>query len=315
MVSGGANYNVGVTLNVGGTAGGAAGGAGTSQGKPKVRPKDPDGSKTLKTLTGAGASLVGLYKSSQVLQTYQKAMNSIVSVGFDLLFAALSPIFAVLLLLMTKLIGWLITSGLLDQIYKASMWIAEKIIDLVNWFSGWPWQTIRDAANYVAEKVQALYDWWSGLTWSEKVGTAMVTALGAWVIWKTLPAAIDKLLTWLGMKTATAGAGNAAGGASKASGLLGGAAKIAGGLAVEAELAGLLADQAKDKEGIIGTLERGMADIFSGAALHRWGTEGMARQESAWSLGGAIDATAIGLGAAMQWVSGVGDREIGRAHV
>jgi len=81
MVSGGANYNVGVTLNVGGTAGGAAGGAGTTQGKPKVRPKDPDGSKTLKTLTGAGASLTALYKSSQVLQTYQKAMNSIVSVG------------------------------------------------------------------------------------------------------------------------------------------------------------------------------------------------------------------------------------------
>ena len=107
--------------------------------------------------------------------------------------------------------------------------------------------------------------------------------------------------------------GNAAGGASKASGLLGGAAKIAGGLAVEAELAGLLADQAKDKEGIIGTLERGMADIFSGAALHRWGTEGMARQESAWSLGGAIDATAIGLGAAMQWVSGVGDRDMLRS--
>lgn len=168
MVSGGSQYNVGVTLNVGGVGGGAAGGGapGATQGKSKVRPKDPDGSKTLKTLTGAGASLTALYKSSTVLQTYQKAMNSIIGVGFDLLFAALSPIFAVLLILMTKLIGWLITSGLLDQIYKASMWIAEKVMALLNWFMNSTWdQIIADTLNWLGGILSDLWEWFISLTW------------------------------------------------------------------------------------------------------------------------------------------------------
>ena len=134
MQSGPYSGTIDVTLNVGSVAASALGKAKDPNAKTS---KDPDGSKTLKSLASTVTGITSLVRYSQIASTYQKAMGKVFGAAIDLLLLPFTPIFNVLLVLMNRFIVWLITSGLLESIWKASSTIADYIIRLFDWFASW----------------------------------------------------------------------------------------------------------------------------------------------------------------------------------
>ena len=187
MQSGPYSGTIDVTLNVGSVAASALGKAKDPNAKTS---KDPDGSKTLKTLASTVTGITSLVRYSQIASTYQKAMGKVFGAAIDLLLLPFTPIFNVLLVLMNRFIVWLITSGLLESIWKASSTIADYIIRLFDWFASWKeksWSEIgQEAWNGTWKTLQDLYNWWKNASWTERLGGVIAAVIGATLVNKLL---------------------------------------------------------------------------------------------------------------------------------
>lgn len=186
--AGGYNGTIGVTLNVGPVAQALAQQQ-NKQNSPQ-KSKDPDGSKTIKSLFAMVTSLTAISKSSKIIQTYSSAFGKIFGAAIDLLLIPFIPVFNVLLVIMSRLLVWMITSGLLERLSVTATKIADNIMRLYNWFESWSgksWGEIfTEAFNGILESLKGIWEWWKGADWSER----LATVLGGLLIWKTLNAAL-----------------------------------------------------------------------------------------------------------------------------
>ena len=114
--------------------GGGATGAGDLKQQENIKKgmgkayKDPSFMSIFKPLV-ALEGLKSLVSNSRVANAYLGGMGKMFSAAIDLLLLPFTPIFNLLMVAMSKLIGWLIDSGVLE-------WVAEGVDKLVSLFGG-----------------------------------------------------------------------------------------------------------------------------------------------------------------------------------
>ncbi len=143
-------------LGMGGGAGGGGGGAGAAGGPPTAGDlkqqqniqkgmikahKDPSFMSIFKPLV-ALEGVKSLVANSRVANAYLGSMGKMFSAAIDLLLLPFTPIFNLLMVAMSKLIAWLIDSGVLE-------WIGEGVENLVKMMD-WAWNALKDIASAIA---------------------------------------------------------------------------------------------------------------------------------------------------------------------
>ncbi len=143
---------MGPGVAAGAAAGGGAGGAGgafPAQGQqlPGGGGQDPgsEGTKVkqdpsfksifkpLAALSIMEKTLGGILKHSQVAGAYLGAMGKMFGAAMDMLMLPLMPLFNLLMVAMSKLLQWLVTSGILEKLHTIFQKVAENIQAMVNW--------------------------------------------------------------------------------------------------------------------------------------------------------------------------------------
>ncbi len=133
-----------------GVMAGAAAGAGGAfpaqgQGLPAQQPSEGEGTKVkqdpsfksifkpLAALSIMEKTLGGILKHSQVAGAYLGAMGKMFGAAMDMLMLPLMPLFNLLMVAMSKLLQWLVTSGILEKLHAIFQKVAENIQAMVNW--------------------------------------------------------------------------------------------------------------------------------------------------------------------------------------
>ena len=142
---------MGPGVAAGAAAGGGAGGAGgafpaqgqqlpggggqePSEGtKVKQDPSFKSIFKPLAALSIMEKTLGGILKHSQVAGAYLGAMGKMFGAAMDMLMLPLMPLFNLLMVAMSKLLQWLVTSGILEKLHTIFQKVAENIQAMVNW--------------------------------------------------------------------------------------------------------------------------------------------------------------------------------------
>ena len=289
-------------LGMGGAGGGggmAAGAGGpTTSGDVKTQEnirkgmgkahKDPSFMSIFKPLV-ALEGVKALVSNSRVANAYLGGMGKMFSAAIDLLLLPFTPIFNLLLVAMSKLIGWLVDSGVLEWVGEG----VQKLVDLFGGFTSWikliftdPKQAFLDALKWLWGQIKTFFkDPLGSLKRVAQLGVAGAGVLGAAalmpVIGGPIRAGIGAAAGGLGGMLGF-GRGRAAGGAAQAAGgaarggfmggmgmrMLGGGAMLGGGM--------LMGNLLGKQGGAVGTMGRigGMGMMGAGAGMMMGGPMG-----------------------------------------
>lgn len=271
--------------------------------------KDPSFMSIFKPLV-ALEGLKALVSNSRVANAYLGGMGKMFSAAIDLLLLPFVPIFNLLMVGLSKLIGWLIDSGVLEWVAEG----VEKLVDLFGGFVRWigtlftdPAKAFKEALGWLWEQVKAFFrDPLGSLKNIAQIGVAGAGVLGAAAMMPVIGgpiragigAAAGGLAGMLGFGRGKAPAAAAPGMAPVPAGRgmrMGGMGRMLGGGALMA--GGLLGGQALGGQGgAVGTMGRigGMGMMGAGAGLMFGGPMGAA-------VGGGIG---LGVGALDQALLG-----------
>lgn len=160
-------------LGMGGVAAPGGGGAGaggpTTSGDLKTQEnikkgmdkahKDPSFMSIFKPLV-ALEGLKALVSNSRVANAYLGGMGKMFSAAIDLLLLPFTPIFNLLMVGLSKLIGWLIDSGVLEWVAEG----VEKLVDLMGGFVSWvkllftdPVEAFKQAFKWIWSQIKAFF--------------------------------------------------------------------------------------------------------------------------------------------------------------
>ena len=156
----------------GGGGGGMASGSGGATGAGDLKQqenikkgvvkahKDPSFMSIFKPLV-ALEGLKALVVNSRVANAYLGGMGKMFSAAIDLLLLPFTPLFNLLMVAMSKLLGWLIDSGVLE-------WMAEgvdKLVDLFGGFVSWiklvftdPGEAFMEAVRWLADRIKEFFE-------------------------------------------------------------------------------------------------------------------------------------------------------------
>jgi len=276
--------------------GGATGGADLKQqenikkGMGKAH-KDPSFMSIFKPLV-ALEGLKALVANSRVANAYLGGMGKMFSAAIDLLLLPFTPLFNLLMVAMSKLIGWLIDSGVLE-------WMAEgvdKLIDLFGGFVNWikliftdPGKAFLDAVKWLWEQIKTFFkDPLGSIKRVAQVAAAGAGILGAAAMMPVIGgpirgaigAAAGGLGGMLGFGRGRGGGGGGgpipiAGGGKGGGFRMGGMGRMLGGGALMA--GGLMGGQLLGQQGgAVGTMGRigGMGMMGAGAGMMMGGPMG-----------------------------------------
>lgn len=150
-------------LGMGGGAGGGVGGGGEGgpttasdlktqdnirKGTTKAH-KDPGFMSIFRPLA-ALEGMKSLVSNSRVANAYLGGMGKMFSAAIDLLLLPFTPLFNIMMVAMSKLVAWLIDSGVLE-------WMAQGVDDLVGLFQG-AWNTLKDIWDAVKGVGKAIWE-------------------------------------------------------------------------------------------------------------------------------------------------------------
>jgi hypothetical protein len=272
--------------------------------------KDPSFMSIFKPLV-ALEGVKALVANSRVANAYLGGMGKMFSAAIDLLLLPFTPIFNLLMVAMSKLIGWLIDSGVLEWVAEG----VEKLVDLFGGFVNWvkllftdPGKAIMDAIKWLWSQIKAFFkDPIGSLGKIAQVGIAGAGVLGAAAMMPVIGGPIRAGLGAVaggigGMLGFGRGRGGGGGGAPVPVGggggrglRMGGMGRMLGGGALMA--GGLLGGQALGQQGgTMGTLGRigGMGMMGAGAGLMFGGPMGAAVGGGIGLGVGALDQTLLG---------------------
>lgn len=146
---------VGPESIAGGAGGGGVGGiippggtappAGSDREGVKVK-QDPSFMAIFKPL--AALSIIekgigGILQNSRVANTYLGAMGKMFGAAIDLLLLPLTPIFNLIMVAMSKLLAWLVESGILEKMYEVFSRAADYLKGILDWM-GQIWTSLKE---------------------------------------------------------------------------------------------------------------------------------------------------------------------------
>lgn len=99
--------------------------------------------KPLAALTVMEKALGGILKHSSVANTYLGAMGKMFGAAMDMLLLPLTPLFNLMMTVMSKLLAWLVTSGILEKLHAIFTKVAENIAGMLSWLSD-IWAALKD---------------------------------------------------------------------------------------------------------------------------------------------------------------------------
>jgi hypothetical protein len=123
----------GVGGPAGAALGGASAGAGAGQGGVPPGAGGQGIFKPLALLFGIEKALGGILKNSAVANTYMGAMGKMFGAAIDILLIPFIPLFNLLMVGISKLIMWLISSGYLEKMTKIMEEVAKNIAAMARW--------------------------------------------------------------------------------------------------------------------------------------------------------------------------------------
>ena len=112
-------------------------------GGPPLPPPDPDKEgkknqslfKPLAVLYGVEKILGGILKNSTIANTYMGAMGKMFGAAIDILLIPFIPLFNLIMVGISKLIMWLVSSGYLEKMTKIMEEVAKNIVSMVKWIA------------------------------------------------------------------------------------------------------------------------------------------------------------------------------------
>ncbi|KKM81470.1 hypothetical protein LCGC14_1329540, partial [marine sediment metagenome] len=144
--------------------------------------KDPSFMSIFKPLV-ALEGVKALVSNSRVANAYLGGMGKMFTAAIDLLLLPFTPIFNLLLVAMSKLIGWLVDSGILEWVGEG----VQKLVDLFGGFTSWikliftdPKQAFIDALKWLWGQIKTFFsDPLGSLKRVAQLGVAGAGVLGA----------------------------------------------------------------------------------------------------------------------------------------
>lgn len=192
--------------------------------------------KPLAALAAIEKILGGILKNSQVANTYFGAMGKVFGAAIDMLLIPFIPLFNLIMVGISKLVAWLITSGVLEKI-QAVMERAAKYLESI---AGWIGKVFTAIKELNFAKLGALIIQGMGAAiktaLSDPLGAIAtgLSALAAAIIANKMMGGLPgKALGWGGRAIGMGGSGGgtvARGGGGGLGGMFGGARSLAGGL-------------------------------------------------------------------------------------
>jgi hypothetical protein len=248
--------------------------------------------KPLATLEVIKKLLEGLLKNSQVLNTYQAAMGKVFGAAIDLLLTPFIPILNLLMVGVSKLVAWLVTSGALEKLTKIMEGLARDVSAFLSWI-GKLWQDIKSlnvggvakdigkgaigAVSHPGSLVRDLIGWQVAGT----LGSMILPGVLGRAVGAMTPLGIGRGI--LGMGRGVLGMGGAGGGVVAAEGGIPAAAGAAGG--------GMLAGAGS----LVAPAGLGIGVGLAGSyGLGRLGVHGQANTVGSLALGGAAAGAMVG---------------------
>lgn len=91
--------------------------------------------KPIAALSVIEKTLGGVLARSTVANTYLGAMGKMFGAAIDMLLLPLTPIFNLIMVVMSKLLQWLVTSGILQKLYEVFSRAAEYLRGILDWIA------------------------------------------------------------------------------------------------------------------------------------------------------------------------------------